>query len=184
MTTDEKNLCLFFDARGNGPSEIRLIPREVREERDGDQVVVPRAFGLCWEVSRSLHFVENGGFVLTDDVATWLRDELTAWLDKPRLDARKSPTVVASDDESDIHLVRTQYEWGLTWGNDYDPDDPWYATESEAREAFRIETGTVSCESCERFIGRDAADVDEDGIYTCADETACSAACAAKEQSK
>lgn len=109
--------------------------------------------------------------------------KLTAWLDKPRLDARKTPTVVASFEDADgvrHFLLRTAYEWGV--GDEDDPRTGWYQSENAARRAFADETNTVICESCERFIDRDAAEVvDEDGIYTCADETACSAAHAAKE---
>lgn len=81
-----------------------------------------------------------------------------------------------------------RYEWGVLWqDNEDDHEDGevnWYATEATAREAFRDATDTVSCESCARFIDHKDADVDEDGIYTCADETACSAAIRAKESAK
>ena len=51
----------------------------------------------------------------------------------------------------------------------------WYATEAEGRAAYRDETDKVSCESCARFIDRDAATVDSEGIYTCADVSTCGA---------
>ena len=89
MTTDDKNtsptICLFFDELGNGPSESRPIAREVREVREGDKIAVPRAFGLCWTTPAPPYFVEDGGFMIDTETATWLRDKLTAWLDTPRL---------------------------------------------------------------------------------------------------
>ena len=125
------------------------------------------------------HDVETGRDTtarLDETDAATLRDALTAWLDAPRLAARKTPTVVAERDG--IRLLTTSSgEWGVA-----DDESPsWLSCEAEARCEFRYATGTVSCESCARFIERGDACVDDDGIYTCADETACSAACAAKE---
>lgn len=113
--------------------------------------------------------------------------KLTAWLDAPRLAARKTPTVVAS--HGAVDLVRTASgEWGVRWRledvDDGATDTAWHLTEADARADFRDDTGTVSCESCARFIEHDDAHVDADGIYTCADETACSAAIRAKESAK
>lgn len=101
---------------------------------------------------------------------------LTAWLDAPRLAARETPTVAAEHDG--VRLLTTSTgEWGVA----DDESASWLSCEAEARCEFRYATGTVSCESCARFIERGDACVDDDGIYTCADETACSAAHAAKE---
>jgi len=128
------------------------------------------------------HDVETGRDTIArldeTDAAT-LRDALTAWLDAPRMEARKTPTVVAERDG--IRLLTTSSgEWGVA-----DDESPsWLSCEAEARYEFRAATGTVSCESCARFIDHDDACVDADGIYTCADETACSAAIAAKESAK
>lgn len=114
-------------------------------------------------------------------------EQKPAWLDAPRLAARKTPTVVAS--HGAVDLVRTASgEWGVRWRLE-DVDDgatgnAWHLTEADARADFRDDTGTVSCESCARFIEHDDAHVDADGIYTCADETACSAAIRAKESAK
>ena len=113
--------------------------------------------------------------------------KLSAWLDAPRLAARKTPTVVAS--HGAVDLVRTASgEWGVRWRledvDDGATDTAWHLTEADARADFRDDTGTVSCESCARFIEHDDAHVDADGIYTCADETACSAAIRAKESAK
>lgn len=182
-TTDAPNHCLFFDAKGNGPSAVRLIDREVRELVEDGAVVVPRAFGLCWEVTGQLHFVEDGGFMLDAGGVTWLRDKLTAWLDAPRLAARETAEVVA--EFGGVKLLRTTAgEWGTqetfpVSEGDYPAD--WYRTESAARADFRDTTGTSRCELCGTY--RDDHDVDEDGIYTCTDEhkAACEAACAKKE---
>mgnify|MGYP003501946874 CR=1 FL=1 len=189
-TTDAPNHCLFFDAKGlffdakgNGPSAVRLIDREVRELVEDGKTVVPRAFGLCWEVTGPLHFVEDGGFMLDAGGVTWLRDKLTAWLDAPRLAAREKAEVVAEfTDEygTRTYLVRTPFEWGVA-------DDPlarlgatWSVHEGVARELFREATGTSACDLCGTY--RDDHDVDEDGIYTCTAErkTECEAACAKK----
>ena len=125
-TTDTPNHCLFFDAKGlffdakgNGPSAVRLIDREVRELVEDGKTVVPRAFGLCWEVTGPLRFVEDGGFMLDAGGVTWLRDKLTAWLDAPRLAAREKAEVVetrpARDGTGDTNLVRTADfgEWAV-----------------------------------------------------------------------
>ena len=111
MTADNQSpTCLFFDSNGNGPSELRIIKREIREVIEGGETVAPRAFGLCWEVTGALHFVEDGGLMLDTEVATWLRDKLTAWLDAPRLAARETAEVVARD--GNAVLLRTAFEWG------------------------------------------------------------------------
>ena len=182
MDTDDKQ-CLFFDARGCGPSSVRLIERDVREYADGGKVIVPRAFGLCWEVTDAagpLRFVEDGGFMLDAAAVDWLIAKLTAWRDAPRLAARETAEVVARDDEYGFRLLRTTAgEWGVLWqdneDNEADGEIYWYATEAEGRAAYRDETGKVSCESCARFINHDDATVDGEGIYTCADESACGA---------
>ena len=113
--------------------------------------------------------------------------DLRKAVDAPRLAARKTPTVVAS--HGAVDLVRTASgEWGVRWRledvDDGATDTAWHLTEADARADFRDDTGTVSCESCARFIEHDDAHVDADGIYTCADETACSAAIRAKESAK
>lgn len=109
--------------------------------------------------------------IFTETSVAAIRDALTAWLDAPRVEARKTPTVVAERDG--IRLLTTSSgEWGVA-----DDESPsWLSCEAEARYEFREATGTVSCESCARFIDRDDAHVDADGIYGCADEDACSAA--------
>lgn len=177
--TDDKQ-CLFFDARGCGPSAVRLIEREIREHTENGKVIVPRAFGLCWEVAGGdLRFVEDGGFFLESTNVDWLIAKLTAWRDAPRLEARKTPTVVADRDGFRL-LTTTSGEWGIA-------DDEcigWLSSEDEARHQFRDATGTVSCEACARFIDHEDAAVDSEGIYTCDDEAACGAAYDAKEQSK
>ena len=188
-TTDAPNHCLFFDAKGlffdakgNGPSAVRLIDREVRELVEDGKTVVPRAFGLCWEVTGPLHFVEDGGFMLDAGGVTWLRDKLTAWLDAPRLAAREKAEVVAEfTDEfgTRTYLVRTTAgEWGV--GDSHELDPVSWGDESDARDLFRECTDTSRCELCGTY--RDDHDVDEDGIYTCTAEhkTACEAACAKK----
>lgn len=117
--------------------------------------------------------------VTTEDEARNLIAKLTAWLDAPRLAARKTPTVVAERDGIRL-LTTSDGEWGVA-----DDESPvWLSCETEARYEFRAATGAVSCESCARFIDHDDAECDDDGIYTCADETACSASCAAKESAK
>lgn len=187
MTDTTPNHCLFFDANGNGPSEIRLIDREIREHVENGEVIVPRAFGLCWEVVGPLHFVEAGGFMLDTERVTWLRDRLTTWLDAPRLAARETAAVVAST--VDYALVTTTAgEWGVTWRDNEDDladgDTEWFASEILARSDFREATGTTCCELCGTY--RDDHDVDEDGIHTCTDEhkAACEAACATKQKAK
>ena len=182
MTTDDKNtsptICLFFDELGNGPSESRLIAREVREVREGDKIAVPRAFGLCWTTPAPPFFVDDGGFMVDTETATWLRDRLTAWLDATRLaarESRESREVVA--EIGSFRLLRTAFEWGVLWqDHEDDPEDgeeTWYSSEVEAREAFRIETETIVCEACGRFVSDYLANYDEDGIGTCPDGTGC-----------
>lgn len=119
--------------------------------------------------------------VTTEDEARNLIAKLTAWLDAPRLAARKTPTVVAERDGIRL-LTTSDGEWGIADADDESPG--WLSCEDDARCEFRGATGTVSCESCARFIDHDDAECDDDGIYTCADETACSASCAAKESAK
>jgi hypothetical protein len=115
-----------------------------------------------------------------EDCARRLRDALTAWLDAPRLAARKTPTVVA--EFGGVALLKTSAgEWGIVFPDEFDGerDVDWCADEAEARGEFRAATGASRCESCGTY--RDDHDCDEEGICTCADETACSAACAANE---
>jgi hypothetical protein len=140
VTADnESPTCLFFDANGNGPSELRIIKREIREVVEGGETVVPRAFGLCWEVTGPLHFVEDGGLMLDTEVATWLRDKLTAWLDAPRLAARETAEVVA--EVEGFRLLRTTAgEWAVRWPCDDDDEIDW-DTEVVARQNFKDITG-------------------------------------------
>lgn len=173
MTTDDKPIpdrCLFFTESGAGPSECRLIIRDVREQRIAGQVAVPRAFGLCWRTESPPFFVEDGGFMLTTDTATWLRDQLTAWLDAPRLAARETPEVVA--EIGGVRLLRADSEWGVLWqSNGGDTEGCWYPSEAEAREVFCVETRTVECYECGRFVNY--ADVEKEGIYNCPDGAGC-----------
>lgn len=112
-------------------------------------------------------------------------DKLTAWLDAPRLAARLKPEVVAA--AHGHQLLRTSAgEWGTLWqDNEDDPNDGetvWHADEAAARLDYEDSTGQRRCESCGTYRDSEERSVDEDGIYTCTDESACSAACAAKEQ--
>ena len=121
--------------------------------------------------------------------------KLTAWLDAPRLAARKpisSCTVIDVDYSTGVAFIKSAAgEWGVidSDGLSHAPgwlDAPgmlhdWYATEAEGRAAYRSETGKVSCESCAQFIDHDAATVDSEGIYTCADVSTCGAGIATKD---
>lgn len=180
--TDDKH-CLFFDALGNGPRDVRLIERPIREVVEDGKIIVPRAYGLCWEVTGPLHFVEDGGFMLDAAAVDWLIAKLTAWRDAPRLAARLKPEVVAA--AHGYQLLRTSAgEWGTLWqDNEDDPNDGetvWHADEAAARLDYEDSTGQRRCESCGTYRDSEERSVDEDGIYTCTDESACSAACAAK----
>lgn len=186
MTTNDDTHCLFFNAQGDGPSTVRLIKREVRKEFEGGQVVVPRAFGLCWEVVGPLRFVEDGGFMLTADTATWLRDALTAWLDAPRLAARANPEIVARD--GDDVLVRTAFEWGVGTIDEpgHSDDAPvglratveavWFPIDSrinpadverDARRLYAEERGKVLCECGAEVDSDDAVTDSDDGLDLC-----------------
>ncbi len=115
--------------------------------------------------------------------------QLTAWLDAPRLAARKpisACAVIDVDYSTGVALIKSKAgEWGVidSDGLSHAPgwlDAPgilhdWYATEAEGRAAYRGETGKVSCESCAKFIDHDAATVDDEGIYTCANLSTCGA---------
>lgn len=132
---------------------------------------------------------ENILTVTTEDEARHLIAQLTAWLDAPRLAARKpisSCAVIDVDYSTGVALIKSKAgEWGVidSDGLSHAPgwlDAPgmlhdWYATEAEGRAAYRGETGKVSCESCAKFIDHDAATVDDEGIYTCADVSTCGA---------
>lgn len=115
-----------------------------------------------------------------EDDARDLIAKLTAWLDAQRLVARKMPMVVASVDG--YKLLRTSAgEWGTMWcDNEGDHDDDrndgdvvWHASEAEARTDYEDSTGQRRCESCGEYRDRGDLDVDPDGIYTCADPSAC-----------
>ncbi len=144
---------------------------------------------------RDIH-VGSNLTVTAEDEARNLIAKLTAWLDAPRLAARDHLTgivPVACCYSTGVALIQSRAgEWGvvdtdwLSMAPDIGLESTgamrdWYATEAEARAAYRDETGKVICESCARFLDHTEACVDTAGIYTCADETACSAACAAKE---
>jgi hypothetical protein len=121
------------------------------------------------------HRVEH---IFTETSVAAIRDALTTWLDAPRLAARATPINVAS--HGGVDLLRTAAgEWAVV----YAPGEAivWTSDEHEACREFATESMTIRCESCARFIDHADACVDEDGIYTCVDETACSAAIAALE---
>ncbi len=171
MSDSDNNQCLFFDARGCGPSSVRLTDRNVREIVEDGKTVVPRAFGLCWEVTDAagpLRFVEDGGFMLTTETATWLRDKLTAWLDAPRLAARATAEVVAQEIVYGVRfcLLRTPHEWGV--GDDSDPVVEWYTgpdAERLARTDYAESRGKALC-----ICG---AECDADEIDRSGDEPQC-----------
>ncbi len=161
---------------------------------DDDKDVIGRLCALSWfdGVRSEYDLLVN----VDEDDARELVAKLTAWLDAPRLAARDHLTgivPVACCYSTGVALIQSRAgEWGVV-DADWLSMAPniglestgamrdWYATEVEARAAYRDETGKVICESCARFIDHDDAECDDDGIYTCADETACSAACASKE---
>lgn len=171
--SDTDKQCLFFDARGCGPSAVRLIEREIREHIENGEVIVPRAFGLCWEVTDAagpLRFVEDGGFMLEANTATWLRDQLSAWLDAPRLAARETAEVVAQDGKygCGYELLRSSAgEWGVLWrdGDGSLPSVHWHTDERQAREEYATERDMALC-----ICG---AECDADEIDRSGDEPQC-----------
>ena len=171
MTDDNTDsMCLFFDEQGNGPSEIKLFKTDIRELSDGGKVISPRAFGLRWRTTGLLHFVEDGGFMLEARTVEWLRDQLTAWLDAPRLAARETAEVVAQDGKYGCcyELLRSSAgEWGVLWrdGDGSLPSVHWHTDERQAREEYATERDMALC-----ICG---AECDADEIDRSGDEPQC-----------
>lgn len=141
---------------------------------DDDKDVLGRLCALSWfdGVRGEYELLVNVG----EDDARELVAKLTAWLDAPRLAARKTPEVVAQIDE--YALIRTG---AGEWGTRTDGGVEWSANEADARAEFRDLTGAELCESCGEYRDREDVAATDDGCHVCIDETACNAAIAAKE---
>ena len=108
--------------------------------------------------------------IIGEDSARDLVAKLTAWLDAPRLAARKTPTVVVHDavDDEIVMLLRTTVgEWCVRCvdsGTGH-ADEDWFATERDGRGHFADLRGKALC-----ICG---AECDADEIDRSGDEPQC-----------
>jgi hypothetical protein len=168
---------LFFDERGCGPDACDLALHPMKELEYEGKIIAKRSVGLRVFASQSgigaLMFATAGGFQLFEAEATALRDQLTAWLDAPRLEARKNPTVAHVDEKAHFCLLSTSAgEWCTA--EHYGGPDPetaqWFASEDEAREAFTDATRMGWCENdwCKAYVAADTLQEEgEDGPEVC-----------------
>ncbi len=114
------------------------------------------------------HDVETGRDTIArldeTDAAT-LRDALTAWLDAPRLAARATAEVVASDGDSRL-LRSSAGEWGVMYSDDGEHiETVWHLDEREARVSYAEMRDMALC-----ICG---AECDADEIDRSGDEPQC-----------